>query len=161
MKKDLTKEEFNKWKDGWYRDKGCPFFICSQSFFRSVCGSSYICGQLYDYDKYKEGKWIKECDIELAKDVNKKLPTSICPSCIGSMSLKINEETGEIIGKSICPLMNDYFKNMGYKINRSLEKYLTQDAAFIIPFIGEEAYLKIKDNPEELKKQLDIIRDNK
>jgi len=160
MKKDLTEKEFNKWKDGWYRDKGCPFFICSQSFFRSVCGSSYLCGQLYDYDGYKKGKWIKECDIELVMDSKNILPTKICPSCIGSMSLKISNDE-EVVGRSICPLMNDFFKISGYKIDRSLEKYLTQDAAYIVPFIGEEAYLKIKDDPKELKKQLDNIRNNK
>jgi len=158
MKKDLDKKEFEEWRNGWYREKGCPFFICSQSFFRSVCGSSYICGQLYNYDKYKEGKWIKDCDIELATDEVGNLPTKSCPACLGSMSLKVDDQTGELKGKSICPLMNDFYETVGYDTDRSLEKYLTQDAAFIVPFIGEEAYLDIKDNPQELKRRLNEIK---
>ena len=144
MRKDLTEKEFNEWRSNWYKENGCPFFACSQSSLRSVCGSSYVCGILYDYKKYKTEKWIKECDIDLAQDQTNKLPTKICPACLGSMSLKIEEETNELLGKSICPLMNDFYKAMGYKVDRSLEKYLTQDAAFIFPFIGEEAYLNIK-----------------
>ena len=94
-RRDMTEQEFNLWKENWLRKKGCPFFTCAQAMFRKTCGSSHMCGVLFDYKKYKEGKWIKVCDIPLQEDTSGNLPTKTCPACLGSMSLKLNEETGE------------------------------------------------------------------
>lgn len=155
MKRDLTEKEFNEWKDKWMRKKGCPFFTCSQALFRKSCGNTFICGVLFDYKKYKSERWIRECKVELSEDETNKLPTKICTACTGSMSLKINRETGKISGKSWCPIMNTWYKEIGYDIDRSLEKYALSWGAFLIPVIGEEAYLELVNNPDEFKKYLE------
>ena len=154
MKRNMNEKQFNEWKENWHRQKGCPFFACSQALSRSVCGQSLLCGVLFDYEKYKKEKWIKECDIKLAEDETGKLPTKICPACTGSMSLKLDHNTGELIVKSWCPVMNTWYENIGYKVDRSLEKYAFGWGAFLIPVIGEEAYLNLVNNPEEFKKFL-------
>lgn len=147
----MSEKEFNEWKENWLRKKGCPFFTCSKALFKKTCGSSLICGSVFSYKMYKEKKWIKECDVELQEDVNNALPTKICPSCLGSMCIKMNEETGELIGESFCKLMNDFYERQGINIDRHNEKYILSQGVWIIPFIGEEAYLNIANNPEKIK----------
>lgn len=149
MRKNLTKKEFDKWKEGFMREKGCPFFACSQAMFRQECGNGDICGVLYNFEMYKVKKWTKECDVELTTDLTEELPSKICPSCTGSMTLKINNESGEVVGKSWCKLMNDFYEKKGFKVDRYLEKYLFSLGVFMIPLIGEEAYLRSLENPDE------------
>ena len=149
MRKNLSEKEFNTWKEGWMREKGCPFFACSKAMFRQECGNGDICGCLYNYNMYKVKKWTKECEIKLTRDESKKLPTLICPSCTGSMTLKVNDETGKVIGKSWCKLMNDFFEREGYEVDRHLEKYIFSLGVFMIPIIGEDAYLRSLENPDE------------
>ena len=152
MRRDFTEKEFNDWKEGWFKQRGCPFFVCSQALFRKVCGQSYLCGVLFDYEKYKKEKWIKECNVGLAQDETGKLPTKMCPACTGSMSLKVGNKV--LIGKSWCPVMNNWYEQLGYEIDRSLEQYATGWGAFLIPVIGEKAYLELVNNPEEFKKYI-------
>lgn len=154
MRRDLTEKEFNEWKENWFKQKGCPFFVCSQALFRKVCGQSYLCGVLFDFEKYKSEKWIKECDVKLSQDDTGKLPTKICPACTGSMSLKVDAKTGKLLGKSWCPVMNQWYKSLGYDVDKSLEKYAMGWGAFLIPVIGEEAYLELINNPEEFKRYI-------
>jgi hypothetical protein len=154
MRKNLIEKEFNEWKENWMRGKGCPFFACSQAFFRDVCGRAHLCGVLYDYKMYQTQKWIKECDIELSEDKSNTLPTKICPACTGSMCFKIDTETGSFLSKSWCKLMNDFYVNMGYKVDRSWEKYIFSMAVFFLPIIGEEAYLDLCQNPDKLQEMM-------
>ena len=154
MRRDLTEKEFNEWKENWQRQKGCPFFTCSQALFRKVCGQTYICGVLFDFEKYKKEKWIKECNVALTEDDTGKLPTKICPACTGSMSLKMNHSSGRLVCKSWCPVMNKWYQDLGYEVDNSLEKYSLSWGAFLIPVIGEQAYLDLIDNPEEFKKYI-------
>ena len=65
------------------------------------------------------------------------------------MTLKINDKTGKVLGKSWCKLMNDFFEREGYEVDRHLEKYIFSLGVFMIPIIGEEAYLRSLENPEE------------
>lgn len=159
MKTDLTKprkdwdrETFEKWKEGWYRDKGCPYFACSQALFRKVCGNTFLCGNLFDYKAFKNKKWIKECDIKLAQDETGEMPTKSCPGCMGSMCLKRDGETGTLYADSWCPIMNNWYASQGIKVNRKNEKYLNTWGVYIIPITGEKAYLEMVKSPELLKK---------
>lgn len=154
MKRNLTEKEFNEWKDTWSRAHHCPFFACSQSLFRDSCGRSSICGVLFDYKRYKTEKWIKECDIELAYDTSGMLPTQMCPSCFGSMCMSFNEN-GQLTSKSWCKLMNDFYENKGFPIDRSLEKYILSLGVFFIPILGEKAYLEMSEKSfEEIIKSI-------
>lgn len=154
MKRDFTEKEFDNWKKNWFKEKGCPFFVCSQALFRKVCGQTFLCGVLFDFEKYKNEKWIKECNIELAQDESGKLPTKMCPACTGSMSLKIRDKN-VLVGKSWCPVMNNFYEQIGYKIDRSLEQYALSWGAFLIPVIGEKAYLDLIESPDEFKKYIE------
>lgn len=151
-KKDWTEAEFEKWRDGWMREKGCPFFSCSQALFRHVCGESYMCGVLFSYKDYKEKNWTKVCDIKLDEDKTGKLPSKICPACTGSMGLKVDHDTGRLICSSWCRLINNLYEEMGYIVDRKLEKYMTSWGTFLIPVIGEENYLQMLSKPEEFEK---------
>lgn len=166
LRKDLTVEEFNQWKQEWLQEKGCPFFVCSQALNRKVCGATFICGVLFDYKMYKDKPWIKVCDIKLSIGESESTPTSACSACIGSMCLKADSKHDILIGKSFCKSMNDFYETNGLYVDRSLEKYILTWGALLIPIIGEEAYLRIQENPklmEEIQKKADkeeIFRKN-
>jgi hypothetical protein len=154
MRRNLTEKEFNKWKEGWMKEKGCPFFACSQALFRDVCGKAYLCGVLYDYEMYRTQKWTQECDVKLTEDQSKNLPTKICPSCMGSMCMKIDPDTGKMTGKSWCKLMNDFYEASGISVDRSWEKYIFSTGVWLLPIIGEEAYLELYNNPNRIEEML-------
>lgn len=154
LKRDLPEKEFEQWKEEWMREKGCPFFACSQAFVRKVCGGSYLCGVLYTYEMYKQNKWVKVCDINLAEDIKNVLPTKTCPACTGSMCIKIDSETNTPVGQSWCKLMNDYYQRNKIKVKRHLEKYIFSWGTYLIPLVGETAYLELAKNPEALNKFL-------
>ena len=157
LRRDLSEEEFNQWKESWLREKGCPFFACSQALYRKVCGSTFICGALFDYTMYKEKQWIKICDVKLSESED-KLPTHSCSACTGSMCLKFDDEHELLVGKSFCKHMNDLYESKKIVVDRSIEKYQATWGAFIIPILGEDAFLTIQDNPkimEEIQKELD------
>ncbi len=157
LRRDLSIEEFSQWKETWLREKGCPFFACSQALYRKVCGSTFICGALFDYAMYKEKPWIKVCDVKLS-DNEEQLPTHSCAACTGSMCLKFDEEREILIGKSFCKYINDIYESKKITIDRSVEKYQASWGAYLIPVIGEQAYLAIQNNPnlmEEIQKELD------
>ena len=157
LRRDLTEEEFNKWKDQQMKNiYQCPYFSCAQAFVRKVCGTTYLCGVLFDYKMYKEKKWIKVCDVKLAEDTQEKLPTKMCPSCTGSMCIKINHETGIPIGQSWCKIMNDYYERNNLKVDRHLQKYLLSWGVYLIPLIGEAAYLELIKDPELVEKILNL-----
>jgi hypothetical protein len=158
MRKNLSEKEFNQWKEEWMREKGCPFFACSQALYRNVCGRAYLCGVLYDYKIYQTQKWEKECDIGLPEDKSNTLPTKICPACTGSMCFKIDTDTGKFLSKSWCKIMNDFYVNMGYAIDRSWEKYIFSFGVFLLPIIGEEAYLDLCRHPEKFEEMTNAIR---
>jgi len=147
----MSETDFNNWKEGWYKNKQCPFFACSQILNRKVCGNSYVCGCLYTYNMYKTKKWIKECDVKLTEDEKKEFPTKSCPACANSMCLKINHETGEAWAQSPCKLMNDFFERKNIKVLRNLEQYILTWGVYLIPIIGEEGFLKLKENPKLLE----------
>ncbi len=148
LSRDLSEEEFGKWKEEWLREKGCPFFACSQAIYRKVCGNTLICGVLFDYEMYKTRPWVKECDIELSIREDSGLPTKSCSACTGSMCLKVDDDHDLLIGKSFCKFMNDYYEANKYPVDRSIEKYIASWGAFLIPIIGEDAYLYIQNNPD-------------
>lgn len=157
LERNLSEEQFSKWKEEWLREKGCPFFACSQALYRKVCGNTLICGALFDYEMYKTKPWIKECDIELTINEHSGLPTKSCSACTGSMCLKVDDDHDLLIGKSFCKFMNDYYETKKYPVDRSIEKYLASWGAFLIPIIGEEAYLYIQNNPnimEQIQKEI-------
>jgi hypothetical protein len=57
----------------------------------------------------------------------------------------------EKVGKSCCPYMNDFYEDsLGIETDRSLEKYFGSLGSFVIPFAGEDAYLKLQ--TDEFKK---------
>jgi hypothetical protein len=137
LERNLSEEQFSKWKEEWLREKGCPFFACSQALYRKVCGNTLICGALFDYEMYKTKPWIKECDIELTINEYSGLPTKSCSACTGSMCLKVDDDHDLLIGKSFCKFMNDYYETKKYPVDRSIEKYLASWGAFLNPIIGE------------------------
>jgi len=147
MRRDLSEDEFIEWKRQWLLEKGCPFFTCAQAVQRKVCGKDYLCGVLYDYEKYKLGEWRQVCDVQLELDTEEKFPATCCPSCTNSMCLSLEEK----VGKSCCPYMNDFYEDsLGIETDRSLEKYFGSLGSFVIPFAGEDAYLKLQ--TDEFKK---------
>ena len=152
MEKNMSPEEFEKWREEWFKEKGCPFFACSQALFRKVCGKTFVCGCLYDYNGYKKDKWIKVCDVKLSQDEDTKFPTKSCPSCMGSMSLKTDQETGTIYSDSWCPVINNWYEAQGIKVFRNNEKYASTWGVYIIPLIGEKNYIEMIKDPEKFKK---------
>ena len=151
-KRNWKESEFNKWKENWLREMGCPFFACSQVLYRKVCGNTYMCGVLFNYEMYKNRRWLKVCDVKLAQDDKGVLPTKVCPACTGSMCIKVSQNTGQLISKSWCKIMNDHFENMGYVVDRDLEQYIFSWGAFLVPIIGETAYLSLSSDPNKLSK---------
>jgi len=152
LRRNMTEQEFDQWKELWLREKGCPFFACGQALYRKVCGNTLLCGCLFDYEMYKSKPWIKVCDIALAVNEREDMPTKSCAACTGSMCLKVEDDHDLLIGKSFCRPMNDYYEASGYPVDRSIEKYIASWGAFIIPVIGEEAYLYIQNNPSIIEK---------
>ena len=161
MKRNLTEEQFNEWKTEWLKEKGCPFFTCSQAAFRKVCGNSYLCGFISDYKMYKNNKWIKVCDVKLAEDDTGELPTKICAACTSSMCLKVNHSTGDGIGISPCKLMNNYYERKKYKVDRKLEKYILSWGAFFIPIVGEKTFLEMANDPDIVNKIQKFKKENR
>lgn len=161
MERDLTEKEFLEWKEEWLREKGCPFFACSQALYRKVCGNTLLCGALFDYQMYKTKPWVKVCDVELTIDKDSGLPTKSCTACTGSMCLKVDDDHDLLIGKSFCKFMNDYYEANKYPVDRSIEKYIASWGAFLIPIIGLEAYLAIQSNPRLIEKIYNEIEDRK
>lgn len=151
MRKNFTEDEFNSWKENWFKEKGCPFFACSQAIFRKVCGSTFICGSLFDYQGYLKDKWIKECDVKLSQDEEGKFPTKSCPACTGSMSLKAESNSGLLYSDSWCPVINNWYEQAGIKVIRTNEKYCTTWGVYIIPLVGEEAYIELLKDPQKLQ----------
>ena len=134
----MTEKEFIDWKINWFKEKGCPFFTCSEVYDRKVCGKDYICGALYDYKKYLNYEWKQECDVQLEIDKENYFPADCCPNC-----------TNANIEKSCCPYMNDFYEDeLNLKIDRSLEKYFLSMGSYIIPTLGEQAYLDLNNNFE-------------
>ena len=158
MNRNMTEQEFNAWRQEWLREKGCPFFTCSQVLNRKTCGNTLLCGCLFNYEMYKTKKWIKVCDIKLTEDEKKEFPTKMCPSCTSSMCLKMNHQTGEAWAQSPCKLMNDFFERKGMKVLRRLEQYILTWGVYLLPIIGEEGFLKLRNNPEVLKKAIQNIQ---
>lgn len=141
MKKGMTEKEFLEWKTNWFKEKGCPFFTCNQVYERKVCGKDYICGALYDYPKYLKYEWKQECDIQLEIDSDETFPADCCPSCTNSNCISENK------GHSCCPYMNDFYEDeLKLKVDRSLEKYFLSMGSYIIPALGEQAYLELNNN---------------
>lgn len=159
LRRDLTEKEFLEWKESWLREKGCPFFTCSQALYRKVCGSTLICGGLFDYTMYKSKPWIKVCDVELATKEDTELPTKSCPACTGSMCLKVDDEHDILIGKSFCKWMNDYYETKKFPVDRSTEKYLTTWGAYLIPIVGEEVFLILQNDPSIIERFQKEIED--
>jgi hypothetical protein len=151
MNKNFTEEEFNKWRQEWFEEKGCPFFACSQALFRKVCGKTFICGSLFDYAGYKKDKWIKVCDVKLEQDEEGKFPTKSCPACMGAMSLKTDSETGTIYSDSWCPVINNWYEASGIKVIHNNEKYSSTWGVYVLPLIGEKAYLEMLKDPNKFK----------
>jgi len=151
LRKNFTEEEFEQWKQGWFEEKGCPFFACSQALYRKVCGKTFLCGSLFDYDGYKNDKWIKVCDIKLAQDEENKFPTKNCPACMGAMTLKSDHESGILYSDSWCPVINNWYEEAGIKVFRKNEKYGVTWGAYIIPLVGEQAYLEMIKDPKKFK----------
>jgi len=158
MRRNLTEEEFNKWREKWMREKGCPFFTCAKALFRKECGTTDLCPILFSYKDYKIRKWSKVCDEKLVEDNENIFPTKICPSCTGSLSLKVDSETGEIVSQSWCKFMNDFYEKKGFKVDRKNEKYIMSMGTFFIPIIGEEAYLDLINNPDKVDNILNEIK---
>ena len=143
IKKGMSEKEFIDWKLNWFKEKGCPFFACSQVYERKVCGKDYICGALYDYNKYLKYEWKQECDVQLETDLEEKLPANCCPSCTNSKCVV------EGTAKSCCPYMNDFYEDeVHIPVDRSLEKYFLSMGSYAIPVLGEEAYLDLNNNFE-------------
>lgn len=152
LKRNLSEEDFIKWKTEWLKTKGCPFFTCAQSLERKVCGKDYICGVMYDYQKYMLNEWVQECDINLELDKEEYFPSNCCPSCTNSMCLNAEKKTGS----SCCPWMNDFYEDtLKIKVDRSLEKYFMTMGSFIIPFSSEQAYLDLINNQKAFKEYLE------
>jgi len=155
MIKNLNEEEFEKWKEEWFKEKGCPFFACSQALYRKVCGKTFLCGSLFDYNGYIKDRWIKECDIKLSQDEEGKFPTKSCPSCMGSMTLKTDAESGTLYADSWCPVMNNWYEASGVKVFRGNEKYAATWGVYIIPLVGEKSYLEMLQDPSKLQEFMD------
>lgn len=153
MKRNMTEAEFIEWKKDWFQKKGCMFFTCNQVYDRKVCGKDYICGALYDYNKYMKNEWKQECDVELEMDDKEIFPANCCLSCTNSNCIEEN------IGKSCCAYMNDFYEDdLHLKVDRSREKYFLTMGSYIIPALGEQAYLDLNNN---LDLFLDVIKKDK
>jgi hypothetical protein len=139
--KKMSLEEFKEWKEGFLKDKGCPFFCCKRSLVDKDCGSKRICGVLTNYVNIDDD-WQEECTLDLtSKDPTPFLyPTPNCITCTGTSAFY---ETDKIHCKSICFLINDRAEQSNIPVDRSFEKYLPTFGAFIVPLFGEETYLSI------------------